>query len=617
MTMNLRGHTSALRLETLEGREVPAPLQIVFDYRYDINGFFADPARRAILEQAGQDIASRLNSTVDLAPIVASGGNTWMPTIFNPSNPNQWLNVGNLNIGTDQMIVFVGAESGVGGGEAGLGGFGGYSASGSSDWFNLLRNRGRSGFAPWGGSISFNRATNWYFGTGTPGASQIDFYSVATHELGHVLGFGVSTQWTSLATGSNFVGSHARAANGGMNPQVSVTNPGHWQQGVTSNGQPVSMQPIIVAGTRVRFSELDFAALADLGWEVGAAGAPAPASPPAATSPPPSTSPILSSGQKPVVVGGSDGTFQVYTVTNGQLMPVGGPVTPFPGFLGNIRVASGDVNGDGVPDIVVAAGPGGGPVVKIYDGHSGTEIRSFFAYESYFGGGVLVAAGDFNGDGRDDVVVGADVGGGPRVRIFSAGNPAWEMADFWGIADSAFRGGARVAVGDINGDRRADLVVAAGPGGGPRIAIYDGATIRAGRLPDRLVWDFFAYDLGVNNGAYVAVGDVNGDGFGDVVFGPGVGSMHVQVISGAVLTQTNSGETALSRALTSYIIPQGAGYNSGARVAAGDFDGDGYAEVVVGTGAGIAGRMYLSDERGLTSLPVFGSVTQRDGVFVG
>jgi hypothetical protein len=93
-------------------------------------------------------------------------------------------------------------------------------------------------------------------------------------------------------------------------------------------------------------------------------------------------------------------------------------------FAGGVNVAVGDVDGNGVGDIITGAGPGGGPHVKVFRGDSGLEYSSFFAYDIAFTGGVTVGAGDFGGDnggtpggaGSAEIVTGAGPGGGPHVK---------------------------------------------------------------------------------------------------------------------------------------------------------------------------------------------------------
>src|SRR5262245_34349672 len=62
-----------------------------------------------------------------------------------------------------------------------------------------------------------------------------------------------------------------------------------------------------------------------------------------------------------------------------------------PSFAGGVRVATGDVNGDGTADIITGAGPGGGPHVKAFSGVDHSELKSFFAYTPAFTGGIFVA----------------------------------------------------------------------------------------------------------------------------------------------------------------------------------------------------------------------------------
>src|SRR5581483_11420783 len=177
-------------------------------------------------------------------------------------------------------------------------------------------------------------------------------------------------------------------------------------------------------------------------------------------------------------------------------------------------VASADVNGDLFNDIVAAAGPGGGPHVKVYSGKDGSVLQSFFAYDPGFRGGVYVATGDVNGDGVADIITGAGQGGGPQVKVFS-GKDGSLIETFMAFAPN-FAGGVRVAAGDVDGDGHADIITAAGPGGAPQVKVFSGAN-------GSLLRSFLAYDTGFTGGVFVAAGDVNGDGKADVITGAGAG----------------------------------------------------------------------------------------------
>ncbi len=91
----------------------------------------------------------------------------------------------------------------------------------------------------------------------------------------------------------------------------------------------------------------------------------------------------------------------------------------FPGFGGTVRTATADVNGDGIPDYIGVAGPGGGPSVRVIDGATGAIVASFFAFEVSFSGGLYVAAADLDGDGKAEVIVAPDQGGGPIIAVYS------------------------------------------------------------------------------------------------------------------------------------------------------------------------------------------------------
>jgi hypothetical protein len=121
------------------------------------------------------------------------------------------------------------------------------------------------------------------------------------------------------------------------------------------------------------------------------------------------------------VVSAFAGTYRANDGTTGRYAP-GLPLNGFaaidPDFRGGVNVAVGDVDGDGVPDLVTGAGVGGGPRVTVYSGTTGKVIQNFFAYDANFRGGVLVDAGRFTGSAAADVVTAPGGGGGPNVRVF-------------------------------------------------------------------------------------------------------------------------------------------------------------------------------------------------------
>jgi hypothetical protein len=283
-----------------------------------------------------------------------------------------------------------------------------------------------------------------------------------------------------------------------------------------------------------------------------------------------------------------------------------------------VRVASGDVTGDGVPDVVAGTGPGRATLVRVFDGVTGAEVARVEPFEPGFTGGVFVAAGDVDGDGRADVAVSPDEGGGPRVRLFSGPGLA-PRADFFGIDDVNFRGGARVAVADVTGDGIGDLVVAAGTGGGPRVATYDGTAVRTGAAsPTKPFGDFFVFEPTLRNGVFITAGDVNGDRFADVIAGGGPGGgPRVFALSGRELA---AGQTVQ---LANFFVGDPAS-QGGIHLAVKDLDGDARADLVAGDGLGTGGMVrgyrgstITPDGTPAESLSIEGLPGFTGGVFVG
>jgi hypothetical protein len=603
---------SVLSLEALEARDVPA-ITIQLDYSFDTNGFFADPTRRAVLQQAAADVAAHLDA--NLPALTPGGGNTWSARFFDPATGAD-VAVPNLTVAANTIVLFVGGRD-LNGAEAGVGGYGGYSASGSQSWFDAIRGRGPFGL--WGGALSFDTTgTDWFFGATTAGigATQLDFYSTAAHEITHALGIGTSPQWNSLTASGRFTGAAAQAVYGG--PVPLGPDGDHWEEGIQVNGRPVSMDPYASLGQRVTLSALDYAGLKDLGWTVSDVSG-VPGAGPSFTAPVPAGG----RGTPVVLTGPTDGTAQVYTLAADNTLAAAGPrQTPFPGYTGIIRSVAADFNGDGTNDYAFATGAGVAATLRIFDGKTGAELLPRTAVLDGFGGGVFLAAGDVDRDGHAELAVSADAGGGTRVVVYKVVNGGLvTVSDLLAFGDPDFRGGSRVAMADVNRDGAADLIVGAGTGGGPRVAVYDGGGLAAGRA-DRLVPDFFALDPALRSGVYVAAADVDGDGYGDILYSTGTtGGPRVRVVSGAILVANPGADVAQLPALADFFTwnPDD---RSGIRIAVKDVDGNGQAELIVGSGdkSGAAVRVIPFAQMNVPTTAIqnpFGDPTTIDGVYVG
>lgn len=264
--------------------------------------------------------------------------------------------------------------------------------------------------------------------------------------------------------------------------------------------------------------------------------------------------------------GGGTAQVNVYDAHTGGLL---GIINPFGrNYTGGLSVSTGDVTGDGIADIVVGAGQGIQPTVKVFDGSTLREVASFNAYSATFKGGLSVAVGDVTGDGRADIVTGAGLGSLSQVKVFdgqqlvpaaSRIGRAVEVKNFLAFNDG-FRGGVNVAVGDVNGDGKADIAVGRQRGTGD-VAVFNGAT---GGVMFKLA------STAATSGATVAIGDINGDGRAEVITG-----------SAALNKSTVRVYDAAGTLVASHTAFAG---NGGVNVAVRDTDGDGMAEIIAGSG---------------------------------
>jgi len=264
------------------------------------------------------------------------------------------------------------------------------------------------------------------------------------------------------------------------------------------------------------------------------------------------------------------------------------------GYNRGVRVAVGDINGDGLPDLVTATAAGPTTTVRVFNGNTGKAIASFRPFGPSDRGGAFVACGDLNNDGRADIVVGS--GRGLTVRVIdgtSVGGPLALLGEFQLPPTPAGATGVRVAVGDIDNDGTPDIATTTARGRGV-LRAFDGTTI-ASMSPSLL---FSPLVVTGTAGATLSLGDVNGDGFADVAIGTGTGTPLTRIFNGASLA---SGSPRTPRTLT--LDPSTA--DTGVRVLLADLNGDGRAELIQAASSGARPVVTISNPRSGDRLTAF------------
>jgi hypothetical protein len=488
-----RRPTKKPTLETLELRLTPN-VTIQLDYSHDTNGFFVGhPDRQSLLATAANTLASRIGDSLE--PIIpnAAAGDTWTAVFTDPGTGNT-TQIDNLTVPANTIIIYAGGTSL--GGAVGLGGPGGFNSSGDQAWLDTVQGRGKPGtlgpnnqqtaFTPWGGSVEFDTSfSDWYFGA-DPSAiqpTQVDFLSAAEHEIGHVLGFGTSNSWTNQVSGSTFIGPNAVAEYGGPVPTDAAGSAAqHWADGTADQGKHCTMDPVFDSGVRETFTPLDYAGLADLGWNL-------------------QTSQPVGPGPYTAIVGISSGGGWWAGLSTGS------------GFVGQfmsswstggnwLDVVSGDFNGDGLLDVAGLSSTGAWWIGLNAGGSS-------FAWSRWaqWSTGVTwadVQIGDFNGDGKADIVARArqsgqwwmnqSTGSSFKISLWST----WSTGVTW----------VDVKVGDFNGDHQADIAGRALQTGQWWIGLSKGSAFATS------LWA--VWSTGVT-WVDVHAADLNGDGQTDIV----------------------------------------------------------------------------------------------------
>jgi len=258
------------------------------------------------------------------------------------------------------------------------------------------------------------------------------------------------------------------------------------------------------------------------------------------------------------------------------------------GYRYGVNVAAGDINRDGIDEIITAPGPGANnpAEIRIYD-KNGNELTNLRITAGQYKYGANVAAGDFNGDGYYEVVVGAGEGeanhADVKVYVYDPENQVM-MDSGINLAAYSTGYGVRVAAGDIDCDDVDEIVTVPGAGGKNKgiVKVWDVDTaMGAGQWSVTKVQEYVV-SLRYRKSISVAVGDVNGDGHGEVVTGAGPDRKARDEIK----IYDRNGDKVTE--FMAYITKQ-----YGVNVASGDLDDDGVAEIVAGAGPGERNRAIV------------------------
>lgn len=238
-------------------------------------------------------------------------------------------------------------------------------------------------------------------------------------------------------------------------------------------------------------------------------------------------------------------------------------------FNGGMSVAVCDLDGNGFQEIVVGAGPGGGSQVRILDSQGQSRFTpGFFAYGPYFKGGVNVACDDLDADGLAEIVTAPRTNGGSHIRIFNRyGQPVFTPGFF--AYKENIKAGWNLAIGDIDGGGLKEIIVAPAYNAEPKVHVFN-------RYGSQLDFNIYPFHPDFSGGVSLAVANVDGGVEDELV-------VAVQSQDSALVKVIKVGH---NQSPLGKFVAFSEGFKGGVNVAGGDVDNDGFDEIIVAANSG-------------------------------
>ncbi len=219
------------------------------------------------------------------------------------------------------------------------------------------------------------------------------------------------------------------------------------------------------------------------------------------------------------------------------------------GFRGGVDVAACNINGKGRDEIAVVKASEGRALVRVF--RKKKKIREFLALSSNHTGGASIACGDVDGDKKDEIIIGSGVGAKSHVKVFN-GKGKFTGEIFWPFEDS-YKGGVDVAVGNIDGGEEEEVIISKARFSNARVKVY-----KTGK-GQRVLGEFDAFPASRQEGANIDTGDIDRDGVDEIIAGANGLTSEVKVYKGH------------GKRLGFKVVPYGNNFRGGSKVTVGKF----------------------------------------------